>query len=455
MKTIGRYIVRGLLGRGGMGRIYKVELPVVGRISALKLLEPDPLLLKVMGKDRLHERFIEEARTMAGLDHPNIVTIHDFDVHDGRPFYTMDFFANNLGVVIGESYRIERPSRCVNIGNALNYTLQTLEGLACLHAAGIVHRDIKPYNLLLTHGDVIKICDFGLSRQRGERFGGPSNLNVGTPFYAAPEQERDPDSADQTADLYSVGMILYRMVTGRLPGVPASGANGFPSIQLHPDLNPVWDDFLSRAMATDPGQRFADAHAMLTALMQLREHWLRHTVQTCALPVSRIPVEKAADPKARGLRHTPVKIPVREARSRFRLDELWRPRAYLSSLFESEKTTLRDRVTGLVWQQAGSAFPGSWIRARDYITALNRSAHAGITTWRLPTIEELITILRPPSPGVELCLPSQFDPVQRWLWSADRKSFTAAYYVDTALGFVGWQDLDAPYYIRAVSHIPV
>ena len=191
MKRIGRYLIRGLLGRGGMGKVYKVELPAIGKIAALKLLDPDPVVAKLLGIERLRNLFISEARTMSGVNHPNIVAIHDFDWHAEKPFYVMDFFANNLGAMIGESYRTEVPSRRIVVDKALDYTRQTLDGLACLHDAGIYHRDIKPFNLLVTAWDTIRICDFGLSKLRGEAYAGPANLNVGSPYYAAPEQEKN------------------------------------------------------------------------------------------------------------------------------------------------------------------------------------------------------------------------------------------------------------------------
>ena len=154
---------------------------------------------------------------MAGLNHPNIVSIHDYDQDRGKRFYVMDFYANNLGTMMGESYTVESPSRPIPVDRAIGYTRQYLEGIRCLHDAGIVHRDIKPFNLLVTPRDTVKICDFGLSKLRGETDAGPGNLKVGSPYYAAPEQERDPNSVDERADLYPVGVMLYRMLTGRLP----------------------------------------------------------------------------------------------------------------------------------------------------------------------------------------------------------------------------------------------
>lgn len=145
------------------------------------------------------------------LMHENIADIRDFDSDEqGNPFYIMEYYCNNLGVMIGEHYRVEETSRILDPEKIFLYGSEILDGLGCLHHAGIVHRDIKPYNILITDQDTPKICDFGLSRVRGETFPSAHVLNVGSPYYAAPEQIADPESADQRADLYSVGVMLFR-----------------------------------------------------------------------------------------------------------------------------------------------------------------------------------------------------------------------------------------------------
>ncbi len=220
VKSIGKYIVRGLLGRGGMARVYKVEIPIIRKIAALKRLAPNPLLETMMGREKLHQLFVSEAITMANLRHRHIVEIRDFEDSRPAPFYIMDYFAHNLGERIGESYQTDLPSRVISPDKAIDYTRQILSGLARLHAAGIIHRDIKPFNLLITDDDTVKICDFGLSKLRGEIFSGPGNVNVGSPWYAAPEQEVDPNQVGPAADIYPVGVMLYRMLTGHLPQAP-------------------------------------------------------------------------------------------------------------------------------------------------------------------------------------------------------------------------------------------
>jgi serine/threonine-protein kinase len=450
MKTIGRYIVRGMLGCGGMGKVYKVELPAIGKIAALKHFDPDPLVARLMGLEPLRTLFTSEAATIARLQHPNIVAIHDFDEEQGHPFFVMDFFANNLGTMMGESYRVESPSRILNPDKAIDYVRQVLEGLACLHDAGIIHRDIKPYNLLVTARDVIKICDFGLSQVRGETFSGPKNLNVGSPYYAAPEQAIDPDGCDAGVDIYSVGVMLYRMLTGRLP----AGQGRKPGYQRcglwNPDLDEPWDTLIRRAIEPRPEARFAGADTMLSALHELETHWRAHKDRSCRVPPAAWS-PSPPDPDRPQIRHTPLKLRPSMASRQFKVDDLWRPKTYTQNRFEIRNDgTIADHTTGLLWQQSGSRYPAARQHAVTYIEDLNQRCFAQRCDWRLPTIDELITLLRPKHKAIDLCIAPQFDQRQRWIWSTDRRSFIAAYYVDMELGFVGWQDCSAPYYIRAV-----
>lgn len=454
MKKIGRYIVRGMLGCGGMGKVYKVELPAIGKIAALKHFDPDPLVVRLMGLEPLRALFASEAVTIARLQHPNIVAIHDFDHEQGNPFFVMDFFANNLGTMMGESYRVESPSRILNPDKAMDYIRQTLEGLACLHDAGITHRDIKPYNLLVTAHDVVKICDFGLSKLRGETFSGPENLNVGSPYYAAPEQAIDPDCCDARADIYPVGVMLYRMLTGRLPAVEGRKTVYQPCGLWNPVLDDKWDAVIGRAIEPRPEARFAGADEMLSALHELKTHWKDHKHKSCRLAPD-TPSESPPDRKPPRIRHSPLKLRPSEAARKFKVDHLWRPKTYTQNSFEIRNDgTIADHATGLVWQQAGSRYPGTRQHAVTYVEDLNQRCFAGRSDWRLPTISELITLLRPKHNAIDLCIAPLFDHRQRWIWSIDRRSFVAAYYVDMELGFVGWQDCSAPYYTRAVCSTP-
>ena len=451
MKYIGKYKIRGLLGRGGMSKVYKVELPVIGKIAALKVLDPNPDLADLMSMDHIRKLFVSEAITMANLRHPNIVSIWDFDESEGKPFYLMDFFFNNLGIIIGETYRTEEPSRIIRLDKAIHYIRQTLEGLAALHHAGIIHRDIKPYNIMVTEQDTVKISDFGLSKLRGEKFNGPPNLKVGSPWYAAPEQESDPDTVDFSADLYSVGVTLYRMLTGILPET-----NGVAPSSLNPDLNPNWDLFFKRATAPDRKQRFARAQDMLNHLNNLESEWNATKDEACQLVTSPTagPPKEIGISKAAALRKVPLKLIPEKAKVEFLTDDLWRPRDFVKNDFVIHSAGMvTDRATNLLWQQSGSEYPLTWHQAHEYIKRLNQIRLGGNDNWRLPTINELMSLLTPTPHGEDYCIEPLFDRSQRWLWSCDRRSFTAAWYVSIDMGFISWQDISGHYYVRGVSSI--
>lgn len=455
MKRIGKYIIRGLLGKGGMGKVYKVELPVIGKIVALKLLAPHPLFIDLAGADKARELFISEAVNMSKLRHPNIVEILDFDENDHQPFYCMDFFPNNLGTIIGETYEVESPSRIIKLERAVHYVEQTLEGLACLHHHGMIHRDIKPFNLLITEQDTVKICDFGLSKLRNERFDVPTGLKIGSAFYAAPEQEENPEQADMPADLYAVGVMLYRMLTGMIPLQPPS----WPS-RHNPDLDGDWDAFILKAIDSNPSHRFDSARHMQATLSALFEKWLAQQEKSCRLAdipgnhhssASSNPSMSRPACRITGLRSRPVKINPSKARAFFGTDRLWRPHGYIQNDFiRNPNGTVSDHATGLIWEASGSAYPTSWPLAQAHINTLNRQNYGGCNRWRLPTVDELMSLLTKTPHGDDLCLEPVFDQRQKWLWSCDQRSFTAAWYVNVDMGFVAWQDFSAYYFVKGV-----
>jgi serine/threonine-protein kinase len=336
----------------------------------------------------------------------------------------------------------------------LDYTAQILRGLACLHHACIVHRDVKPFNVLVTEYERIKICDFGLSKLHGERYSGPANLNVGSPFYAAPEQERNPDSAGPPADLFAVGVMLYRMLTGHLP---PEGGGAPPVARSNPDLDDRWDGFIARATAPDPAERFQTAARMHNALADLRQHWEVQKARHCALPPSvetQRPQEEARRLESRHrvvLRTTPIKVRTDAAKADFDLDDLWRPRTYPAPQLSADGgDRIVDSDHGLVWQQSGSLYPLDWHAAHKAVAALNQAAFAGREDWRMPTMAELLTLILPPAQGRRICQAPIFDPRQKWLWSADSKSFQAAWQVNLELGYAGWTDKSSRLYLRAV-----
>lgn len=448
MKKIGRYAVAGVLGRGGMSTVYKVMAPEIDLVAALKCFDPSPVLVEKMGCDELRRRFIAEAAVTAHIRHPNVLDVWRMEEADGRLFYLMPWFCRDLGALIGEAYWADAPTRILRPERAVRYLAGVLEGLARLHEAGIVHRDLKPANVMLTDQDTVVIADFGLSRARGETFAaGAGDLVFGTRYYAAPEQVRDPDDVDGRADLYSAGVILYRMLTARLPETPPVSPG-----EINPDLDDDWDDLILTALSPEPGRRFSDAGAMAATLEDARVRFEEKKARACAL-VEEVfsgdgnigEMKTSSAPRTQAMT-----IAGSRAKTIFGLDDLWRPRSYAAIPFTPglDGVIVADPVFGLTWQQSGSLYPVTWEQAHAYAERMNAERFGGIDAWGLPTVDELLTLLSSPSPGADFCQAPVFDTRQNWIWSADRRSPKAAWYVNVETGFVGSHDLTGYFYVR-------
>lgn len=474
---IGKYEIKGRLGRGGMGVVYKAAMPLTGKIVALKVCRPAEIMLDLMGAGGVRKLFLAEAVAMAEIRHPHVATVLDVGEaevpdYDGgimtMPFFAMEYYCTDLGQVMGENYEVEHPSRIIPPEDALEYIRQMLEGLRRLHFSGLVHRDVKPFNVMLTDEDEVKLIDFGLSRKRGERTGKvvdtPRGMVVGSPYYTAPEQERDADSADQRADLFSVGVTLFRMLTGQLP-VTESGERrtvlGLYAYQDNATGNALgwcpdaaWDKFLDRAMQLQPEARYQSAKEMLAALSELSEHWEKAKAEACQwVEPSDVGAASVPDSVAETLRSAPLKINQKEARRCLGLDELWRPIVKHAPDLSQQGEIVLDRATGLAWQASGSEYPLDYKQAQEYVENLRETRYQGYSDWRLPTVPELSSLVGSVDLETSMCLPPLFDSAQQRLWSSDRKAFTAVWYVNARKGFVWWQDETCRFFVRAVCDV--
>ena len=243
-----------ILGRGGMGAVYKVRQIKLDRIAALKIIRPD-----TASDPAFAERFNREARTLARLNHPNIVGIYDFGEvqfseqsnHAPVPLY---FFL--MEYVDGVNLRQVIQSGKIPSAQALAIVPQICDALQYAHHSGIVHRDIKPENILLDTTGHVKIADFGLAKigADGDDFTLTATHQVlGTVRYMAPEQMTHSSSVDHRADIYSLGVVFYEMLTGEVP----AGAFDLPSRKA--DVDSRLDAVVMRAMASDPGRRYQSA----------------------------------------------------------------------------------------------------------------------------------------------------------------------------------------------------
>ncbi|MFH1679389.1 MAG: protein kinase [Candidatus Eisenbacteria bacterium] len=203
-RTISHYRVLEKLGEGGMGVVYRAEDTKLGRTVALKFLPPE------LTKDpEAKRRFVHEAQAASALDHPNICTIHEIDAVEGLTFISM-------ACIEGESLKKKIGAGPLPIDEAIGVAIQVAEGLQEAHEKGIVHRDIKPDNVMVTPKGQAKIMDFGLARSAGKTTLTKEGTTLGTVAYMSPEQARG-EAVDHRTDIWSLGVVLYEMVTGRLP----------------------------------------------------------------------------------------------------------------------------------------------------------------------------------------------------------------------------------------------
>src|SRR4051794_28646861 len=254
----GRYRIVRKLGTGGMANVYLAEDEVLGRRVAIKILND-----RHAGDDQFVERFRREAKNAASLSHPNIVSIYDRGDAEGTYYIAMEYLdGRSLKELI-----ISRGPAPVNV--SIEYARQILSALRFAHRHGIVHRDIKPHNVLVDAEGRVKVTDFGIARAGTSQMTEAGSI-VGTAQYLSPEQARG-SGVDQRSDLYSLGIVLYELVTGTVPfngDTPVEIAMKHlsqtpdPPSERRPDVPRDLDLIVMRALAKDPDDRYQSAEEM-------------------------------------------------------------------------------------------------------------------------------------------------------------------------------------------------
>lgn len=274
-ETISHYRILSKLGEGGMGAVYKALDERLGRPVAIKLLPRrafhDPAQV---------ERFLHEARAASALNHPNITTLYEFDEVQGEFFIAMEFVE---GETVKE--RIQENPGGLAVEETLRIGIQAGDALARAHAKGIVHRDVKSSNIIVTSEGQVKVTDFGLAKLGGATTLTQSGVVMGTAPYMAPEQARG-EAADHRADVYSLGVVLYEMLTGRLPFSGDADLavlyavvheKAVPIRKLRPEVAPEIERIISRAMEKTPSGRYQTMEGLvedLRAVAQALPAWM-------------------------------------------------------------------------------------------------------------------------------------------------------------------------------------
>ncbi|HEV2382748.1 MAG TPA: protein kinase [Terriglobia bacterium] len=304
VQRIGDYEVLGVLGAGGMGKVFKVRNVISDRIEAMKILLAD-----LAGQKELGERFLREIKLLAGLNHPNIASLRTALTVGNQLVMIMEFVEGTTLAARVEQGRIP-------LTEAVDYIDQVLAALSYAHRQHIIHRDIKPANMMLTSEGLLKLMDFGIARADSDRGMTMTGATLGSPGYMSPEQIRG-ESVDARSDLYSVSVSLYEMVTGRRPF--QSGSNfsimtahlqeaPTPPIELQPDLPSALSQVILMGLSKDPAQRFQSADAFRNALKSISEAAQKLPVEA-APRVEPPPAFAAAAVAVPGTSHPPARVP--------------------------------------------------------------------------------------------------------------------------------------------------
>jgi len=283
----GRYAVLKKLGEGGKGIVFKARDTALDRVVAIKMLK-NPVTT-----GEAYTRFITEAQSVAKLSHPNIVSIHDIGKEDERQFFVLEFVeGNSLRDLIESS-----PEGKCDIPTVLRIAMDVCNALQCAHPQGILHRDVKPENIMITAEGVAKLMDFGLARMLGQPRQTQDGVIVGTVAYVAPEIALGK-GADARCDLYSLGAVLYEAVTGKppFPGedpvkIIFSHIHDYPVSpdKLNPKVPPALAECIMKLLEKDPEKRYQSAAGLLKVLRDVAEESLREIAPPAQKPILVVP----------------------------------------------------------------------------------------------------------------------------------------------------------------------
>ena len=262
-----RYQILNTISSGGMAVIYRAKDVILDRPVALKILKKE-----LSQKPDLREQFSKEAKATARLSHVNIVTTHDFGIYGDRLYIAME-------LVEGSILKDVITNKEITLSQRINYLEQACEGLAYAHSNNIVHCDIKPQNMLISASGELKLTDFGISQVLDSLSRESTGEIWGSPYYIAPEIARGA-APSPAADVYSMGIVMYEVLTKRLPFLGEDvltliekhqEETPLSPIKINKQIPPALNAIILKAISKDPGQRYPDASALLSDIIQAKK----------------------------------------------------------------------------------------------------------------------------------------------------------------------------------------
>jgi serine/threonine-protein kinase len=313
-QTLGRYRLLGELGRGAMGVVYRAEDPMLSRTVAIKTIN---MVADVEERAEYEKRFYQEAKAAGGLSHPNVVTIYDIG-HAGDVVYMA------MEYVEGTELRDLLSRGRLDAAAAVDIAAQVAEGLAYAHARGVVHRDVKPANIMVSRDGPAKIMDFGIARMRASDVKTQTGMLLGSPKYMAPEQLLG-GPVDPRCDIFSLGVVLYEALTGAPPFAGADisqimyqivHATPPPPSAVNSRVPPMLDLIVAKALAKDPAARYQDARALAADLRACRAQVAARAAAADADDTLTLPPPRAAPQSAEASQTLRIEPPPSTAPSR-------------------------------------------------------------------------------------------------------------------------------------------
>lgn len=329
ISRLGRYEVVGELGQGAMGVVYKAKDPLIDRVVAIKTIN---LGLALEEKEEYEGRFYQEAKAAGRLSHPNIVTIYDVGKNGDVAYIAMEFLQGR------ELRDILNDDRLLSVDQVLDIAVQVAQGLAYAHEHDIVHRDVKPSNVMVVRDGHVKITDFGIARMASSAVRTQTGMVLGSPKYMSPEQVMGK-AIDQRSDIFSLGVVLYEMMTGLAPfhgdnvnAIMYQTLNAIPAApnSLNPAVPEMLNFIVAKALAKKLEDRYQNAQELAVDLRACRD----------SLPRSGLTTDLSKTPPS-GERKSPYAIDITGRRDTGEEEAMSTSLAGLSKSFDSTAATMK------------------------------------------------------------------------------------------------------------------